>query len=145
MLNDAIVSCYKVLSCLYLLSLIQSFLSLTFKRQSDNDRILFCHFDRAKRAEKSLQYSCMEISRLHFVPLEMTMCSISRQCRSLLFMFNYVYSLKFVLYIADDLTVEKVDDALCACGVFLRVCHHHDGSAFLVEFCKQIHDLLAVL
>ena len=32
----------------------------------------------------------------------------------------YVYNLlEFVLYIADDLTVEKVDDALCASSVLL--------------------------
>ena len=62
----------------------------------------------------------MEISRLHFVPLEMTMCSISRQCRV---KFNIMFNnlLEFVLYIADDLTVEEVDDALCTCGVLLRV------------------------
>ena len=28
-------------------------------------------------------------------------------------------SLKFVLHITDDLTVEEVDDALCTCGVLL--------------------------
>jgi len=54
-------------------------------------------------------------------------------------------SLQFVLYIADDLSVEEVHDPLSAGCILLRVGHHHDGRAFLVKFCEKVHHFLAVL
>ena len=41
--------------------------------------------------------------------------------------------------------VEEVDDAVGIAGVALRVGHHDDGGAFLVEVGEQVHHLAAVL
>ena len=53
--------------------------------------------------------------------------------------------LKFVLYIADDLTVKKIDGTLSHSRILLRVGHHHDCRTLLVELAQKIHHLLSVL
>ena len=42
-------------------------------------------------------------------------------------------TLKFVLYITDDLAVEEVDDTLGYRSILLGVGYHHDCGSFLVE------------
>lgn len=43
------------------------------------------------------------------------------------------------LYFRHHLSIEEVDDALGIAGVSLGVCHHHDGSALLIELGEELH------
>ena len=44
----------------------------------------------------------------------------------------------------NHLTVEQVDNALGIAGISLRVSHHQDSSALLVQLGEQLHHLQTV-
>lgn len=49
------------------------------------------------------------------------------------------------LYLSNDLTVRKVDDALGIGSVALRMGHHDDGGTLVVQLTEQFHHLATVL
>ena len=50
-----------------------------------------------------------------------------------------------ILRIRHHASVEQVHRAMGKGGIVLRVCHHDDGRAFLVQFGQEVHHLGAVL
>ena len=56
-----------------------------------------------------------------------------------------IQKLQLRQHLFHDLTVEQVDDAVGVASVALRVGHHDDGGAFLVEVGEQVHHLATVL
>ncbi len=56
-----------------------------------------------------------------------------------------VFLLSSQLHLLHHLPVVKVDDALGIGGVALRVGHHDDGGALVVQLAEQLHHLAAVL
>ena len=53
-------------------------------------------------------------------------------------------NLHLIMHIANYLTIEKVDDALCHRGIALRVRYHHHSRALFVQLRKQIHHLFTI-
>ena len=86
-------------------------ISLSLKRQAD--------YDRAKRMEDSLQsFLIIDFSTpLRSARNDIVQYLTTVPLLSSIFMFNNL--LEFVLHVADDLSVEKVDDALSTGCVLL--------------------------